>query len=89
MSSWSSQRRPRLRWRVTWGRDLVDDLPVEQVEQLLGAPTGRATFPAVLTKGNTKDFYSYVTLDKATRKIQNKSLVVLYGPDGRLPGPSS
>ena len=55
-----------------------------QVEQLLGAPTGRATYPVVLTPGNKKVLYSYVTQNKATRKIENKALTVIFGPDDRI-----
>lgn len=55
-----------------------------EVEQLLGAPTGQAIYPVVLTQGNKKVLYSYVTFDKATRKIENKALAVVFGPDDRI-----
>ena len=55
-----------------------------EMTALLGAPTGRAIYPGVRTRGNYKLIYSYVTYDPGVRKISNKVLVGLFGADGRL-----
>lgn len=54
------------------------------VAQLLGPPSGEAVYPAVLTPGNRRMVYSYVTFDQPTQKVAAKALIVLFDKDGHV-----
>ncbi|HUN46752.1 MAG TPA: hypothetical protein VMU85_09535 [Stellaceae bacterium] len=54
------------------------------LEQLLGAPSGRSIYPFVQQQGQEILAYGYEVIDLKTRERSAKGLQVLFAPDGTL-----
>lgn len=55
-----------------------------EVFATLGAPTGGAIYPAVLTKGNEKAIYDFAQMAGQPRQLTHKRLEILFDEAGRV-----